>query len=96
MDNKIDKKLRLYKKKSTFKGATDSDFWYSGTLSNGCSVIAIFKCEITTKSSAFDIANIIGNLKVKEVTHKNETYTNYTYYINSCDFIEIEGEDLPV
>lgn len=89
-------KLRVYKKKSTFKGATDTDFWYSATRSDGNSVICKFKCDIPTDSMAFEIYNIIGNFKKKEVTVQGETYTNYTYYINSCDFSEIEGEELPI
>lgn len=89
-------KLRVYKKKSTFKGATDTDFWYSATRSDGNSVICKFKCDIPTDSMAFEISNIIGNFKKKEVTVQGETYTNYTYYINSCDFSEIEGEELPI
>lgn len=90
------KKLRVYRKKSTFKGATDEDFWYSATREDGCSVVCVFKCDITTNSAAFDIAYIVGNAKKKEVTVKGETYTNYTYYIQSCEFYEIPGEDLDV
>lgn len=89
-------KLRVYKKKSTFKGATDADFWYSATRSDGNSVICKFKCDIPTGSMAFEINNINGNFKKKEVVVQGETYINYTYYINSCDFSEIEGEELPV
>lgn len=89
-------KLRVYKKKSTFKGSTDTDFWYSATRSDGNSVICKFKCDIPTDSMAFEISNIIGNFKKKEVIVQGETYTNYTYYINSCDFSEIEGEELPI
>lgn len=89
-------KLRVYKKRSTFKGATESDFWYSATRSDGNSVICKFKCEIPTDSMAFEISNIVGNYKKKEVVVQGESYTNYTYYINSCDFYEIEGEELPL
>ena len=89
-------KLRVYKRKSTFKGATDTDFWYSATRSDGNSVICKFKCQIPTDSTAFEISNIVGNFKRKEVTVHGEDYINYTYYITSCDFSEIEGEDLPV
>ena len=89
-------KLRVYKKKSTFKGATENDFWYSATRSDGNSVICKFKCDIPTESMAFEISNIIGNFKKKEVIVQGETYVNYTYYINSCDFSEIEGEVLPI
>lgn len=89
-------RLRVYKKKSKFKGATESDFWYSATRSDGHSIICKFKCEIPTESMAFEISNIVGNYKKKEVVVQGESYTNYIYYINSCDFWEIEGEELPL
>lgn len=88
------KTMRVYRKKSTFKGATAEDFWYSATRSDGKSVNCVFKCEIPTTSAAFDIAYIKGQMKTKEVDVKGETYTNITYYITSCEFYEIEGEDL--
>lgn len=94
--NNVSVSMRVYKKKSTFKGATDTDFWYSATRSDGSSVICVFKCPIKTDSKAFEISNVIGNLKRREVVVKGETYVNYTYYINSCDFHEIEGEELPL
>lgn len=94
--NNISARLRVYKKKSTFKGAKEEDFWYSATRSDGSAVSCIFKCPVTTESKAFEISNVIGNLKRKEVVAKGETYINYTYYINSCDFHEIEGEELPL
>lgn len=89
-------RLRVYKKKSTFKGATENDFWYSATRSDGNSVMCKFKCPIETDSVAFEIDNIVGSFKKKEVVVKGETYINYTYYINSCDFHEIPGEPLPM
>ena len=88
--------LRVYKKKSTFKGATDEDFWYSATRSDGNSVICKFKCDIEADSNAFEIYDIIGNYKKKEVIVQGETYINYIYYINSCKFREIPGEELPL
>lgn len=88
--------LTVYKKKSTFKGATDEDFWYSGTLSNKQSVKCVFKCEVPTKSMAFEISNVVGNMKDKTVVVKGETYTNSSYYISSCNFHEIKGEPLPL
>lgn len=87
--------LTVYKKQSTFKGATDKDFWYSATRSDGASVICKFKCEIETDSMAFEISDIVGTMKQKEVEVKGEKYTNYTYYITSCKFQEIKGEPLP-
>lgn len=92
----VNNRLRVYKKKSTFKGATENDFWYSATRSDGSSVICKFKCDIPTDSMAFEVSNIIGSFKKKEVEVKGESYINYTYYINSCDFHEIEGEELPL
>ena len=91
-------KLRVYRKKSTFKGATDTDFWYSATRSDGASVICKFKCPITTESPAFEISNIVGNAKHTPVTDDdgNVIFDNYIYYINSCDFSEIKGEALSV
>lgn len=88
--------MRVYRKKSTFKGATETDFWYSATRSDGLSVICSFKCPIETTSAAFEISNIVGNVKTKVETVKGIEYTNLTYYIQSCDFSEIEGEELPI
>lgn len=87
--------MRVYKKKSTFKGATENDFYFSATRSDGASVICKFKCDIESTSSAFEIYDIVGNYTKKEVNVKGETYINYTYYITSCKFREIVGEPLP-
>ena len=89
-------KMKVYKRKSTFKGATPDDYWYSATRSDGNSVICKFKCPIQTDSAAFEISDVVGTLKRKEVEVKGEKYVNYTYYINSCTFSEIEGEELPL
>lgn len=92
-------RLRIYKKKSTFKGATDKDFWYSGTTSGGNSVICVFKCDIPDDfidEKAFEIDNIMGGRKVKTVEKDGEVYENHTYYIDSCDFHKIDPEPLPV
>lgn len=91
--------LRVYRKKSTFKGATEEDFWYSATRSDGSSVICKFNCDIPeefVKLGAFEISDIVGNAKLKEAVVKGETYKNYTYYIKSCKFNEIPVEDLPL
>lgn len=88
--------LRVYKKKSTFKGAKDTDVWYSATRSDGNSVSVVFKCPIKTDSQAFEISNVVGTMKKKEVIKEGETYTNFTYYVSSCDFSEIVGEELPL
>lgn len=90
-------RLRVYRKKSTFKGATDTDFWFSATRSDGNSVICKFKFGVPEEmGAAFEIDNIVGTFKRKEVVVKGEKYINYTYYIKSCDFYEIEGEPLPI
>lgn len=96
--NNSSPKLRVYCKKSTFKGATEKDFWYSATRSDGASVICKFKCAVPTESPAFEISNIIGSAKHTPVNDDdcNIIYDNYIYYINSCDFSEIEGEELQV
>ena len=89
-------RLRVYRKKSTFKGATDNDFWYSATRSDGSSVVVKFKCPIESESAAFEISDVVGSMSSKEVKYKGETYVNYTYYVTSCKFHEIAGEPLPL
>ena len=88
--------LTVYKKKSTFKGAKDTDFWYSATRSDGNAVNLVFKCPVTTESMAFEVSNVVGTLKRKVIEKSGTTYINYTYYITSCDFSEIVGEELPL
>ena len=88
--------LRVYKKQSTFKGATENDFWYSATRADGASVVCNFKCDIPTDSKAFEIYNIKGQAKREEVEVKGNKYVNYTYYISECDFKEIDAVDLEV
>lgn len=88
--------LTVYKKKSTFKGATENDFWYSATNSKGNSIICKFKSPLPENlASAFIIFDVKGNAKSKEVEVKGETYINYTYYITECKFADIPAEDLP-
>ena len=74
----------MYRKKSTFKGAKEEDFWYSATRSDGSAVSCVFKCPVTTESKAFEISNVIGNLKRKEVFK--------TEILNRFRFPEISGE----
>lgn len=88
--------LRVYKKKSTFKGAKDTDFWYSATRSDGSAVTIVFKCDIQSTSNAFEIYNVVGTAKRTSVEKSDKTYENYTYYVSSCDFREIVGEELPL
>lgn len=89
-------KLTVYKRKAQFKGAKPDDIWFSATRSDGNSVSVVFKCAVETDSVAFEISNVVGTMK-KRVTEKNgETYTNFTYYVTSCDFSEIVGEELPL
>lgn len=90
---------RVYRKKSTFKGATEKDFWYSMTLSNGDSCILKFEKSLSVPDlSAFEIANVVGNEKTATVVDDdgNELYHNHTYYITACDFYKIRGEALPL
>lgn len=92
-------KLRVYRKESEFKGEGADKYWYSATRSDGCSVRCKFNCSIPEEFQelgAFEISNTVGNYKMKEVTKKGETYTNYTYYIKSCKFSEIPVENLPL
>lgn len=96
---KVATTLRVYRKKSTFKGAGENDFWYSATRADGASVMCKFNCEIPEEIKilgAFEISDIVGNAKYKEVTIKGETFVNYTYYIRSCKFSEIPTESLPL
>lgn len=88
--------LTVYRKKSTYQGAGENDYWYSATRSDGCSVTCKFKCQVPDEiGSAFIITNIRGSMKMKEVRVKGETYINYTYYITECKFSEIPSVDLP-
>lgn len=89
-------KLRVYRKKCNYKGAKDGEFWYSATRSDGSSVSCVFKCPIETDSTAFEITDVVGTMKMKTVVSGGETYNNYTYYITQCTFNEIEGEPLPL
>lgn len=91
--------ITVYKKKSTFKGAKEDDFYYSATRTDGHSLILKFKFpmpEPYDTSTAFIISNVVGNCKRSEKVVKGETYTNFTYYITECDFDDIEGEPLPL
>ena len=88
--------LRVYEKQSTFKGAKDTDKWYSATRSDGNAVSVVFKCPIETESKAFEIYDIKGNAKQKTVVKDGETYNNFTYYVQSCKFREIPAEDLMI
>lgn len=91
--------LKVYRKKSTFKGATDKDFWYSATLSNGASVILKFNASVKVPDlPAFEVSNVVGNAKHTPVHDDdgNLIYDNYIYYVSSCDFSEIKGETLPL
>lgn len=97
---RVSARLRVYRKKSKFKNNSGDEFWYSATRQDGASVICKFRGngipEQFKNEGAFEIDNIIGTFKREEVNVKGEVYINYTYYINSCDFYEIEGEPLPL
>ncbi len=91
--------LRVYRKKSTFPGAKPTDYWYSGTRSDGTSVTVIFKCGIPQdyqNEGAFEITDVIGTAKKETVEKGNEVYTNFKYYITSCNFREVVGGELPL
>lgn len=90
------KKLVVYKRKAQYKGAKPDEVWYSATRSDGNSVSVVFKCAVETESAAFEISDVVGTMKKRVVEKNNETYTNYTYYVTSCKFNEIEGEELPL
>ena len=96
MENSEKIYLKVYKKKSTFKGAKSDDVWYSATRSDGNSISVVFKCDVETDSSAFEITDVVGTFKEKTVIKDNETYRNFTYYVTSCTFREIQGESLPL
>ena len=90
------KYITVFRKKSTFKGATDNDYWYSATREDGCSVIMKFKNEVPKGlGSAFIVFDIYGNAKKKNVEYKGEEYTNYTYYIEKCGFSDCPSVELP-
>ena len=97
------KALRVYQKKSTFKGASESDVWYSATLSSGESATIYFNEAMIDRlnssvgsAKAFEIYNVVGNRKLVKVEKDGEVYNNYKYYISDCQFREIPGEDLPL
>ena len=97
------KTLKVYEKKSTFKGATENDKWYSATLSTGESVTIYFtenllekKQEVVGNAKAFEIYNCIGNMKKSTVEKNGEAYINLKYYLTDCSFQEIQGEELPL
>ena len=95
-ENQSASKLRVYRKKSNFKDSRDGEFWYSATRSDGNSIILKFKGITPPDSPAFEIGEVKGQLKSKEVVVKGETYINFTYYITECNFYDIEGVDLPL
>lgn len=96
VQEQFSKHMTVYRKKSTLPNAQSNEYWYSASRSDGSSVRCVFKCPIETESAAFEISEVIGNAKRKEVVKNGETYVNFTYYITSCKFHEIEGESLPL
>lgn len=96
-----EKRLRVYRKNSDAKIVQNGGdkYWYSATRSDGSSVRCVFKGALREQvpdEAAFEIFNVVGNAKLKEVVKDGETYQNYTYYITSCEFDEIAGEELPL
>lgn len=97
------KTLKVYEKKSTFKGASESDVWYSATLSTGESVVIYFNDRLKDKmidtvgnAKAFEIYNCVGTMKKSTVEKNGETYINLKYYLTDCSFQEIQGKELPL
>lgn len=93
--------LTVYRKKSTFKGATDTDFWYSATLSDGKSAILKFDNSLEIPDlPAFAVKDIKGQAKHKPVYSEENPeeiiYDNMVYYIKECKFLEIPSVDLPL
>lgn len=94
-------RLRVYRKQSDPKYVQNGSapFWYSATRADGHSVRCVFKGALVEKvpdEPAFEIYDIIGNAKMKEIIKEGETYQNYTYYIIDCKFDEIPGDELPL
>jgi len=89
-------KVKVYRKEVKARASGKTVTVYSGTRSDGSSVNFVFKCPIETESAAFEVSNVIGNYKMKKNIKDGEEYTNYTYYVQSCDFSEIQGEPLPL
>lgn len=89
--------MKVYRKKSTFKGAKENDYYYSGTTSNGKNVILKFNMNLPDgfkDASAFEVCDIMGTSKKKTVEKDDKTYTNYIYYVKDCKFKEIDPEPL--
>ena len=89
--------LTVYQKDSKYKDENGNiKHWYSATLSDGRSCNVVFRCEVPTKSKAFQIFNVVGQAKNKTVEKDGQTYNNVTYYVSTCEFQEIKGEPLPL
>lgn len=90
--------MKVYRKKSTFKGASENDYYFSGTNPQGNAVILKFKGGIPEDfidEVVFEVTDIIGSSKKREVESCGIKYTNYTYYVDACKFEKIKGEPLP-
>lgn len=90
------KSMKVYRKKATFKGAKETDFYFSATRSDGIGVIIKFKCKVLSESMAFEISDVIGTLKNTQNEKNGKIYNNFVYYVTSCTFSEIQGEPLPL
>lgn len=88
---KTNNSLKVYRKDGKW------GYWYSATRSDGKSINVCFDKDLEVPDlKAFEIRNVVGTLKQKTVTVKDETYENYTYYVSSCEFSKITGGELPL
>lgn len=85
------KGLKVYRKKGQW------GYWYSATRSDGHSINVVFDKDLEVPDlQAFEIFEVVGNLKEKTVEKGDVTYENYTYYVSKCRFEKIQGEELPL
>ena len=72
-------------------------YWYSATRSDGKHISVVFDKDLEVPDlKAFEISKVVGTLKQRTVEQGGEVYENYTYYVSTCDFKKIVGEELPL
>lgn len=85
------KSLKVYRKDGKW------GYWYSATRSDGKHISVIFDKDLEVPDmQAFEISHVVGTLKQKTVEKDNTIYENYTYYVSTCDFAKIVGDELPL
>lgn len=94
------KGFRVYEKVSKYKDENGvNKSFYSGTRSDGSSVIVVFTGTLRDKVKAFGkaffISSIRGQMKSKEIDKDGKHFINYKYYVSECDVSPIPSEDLP-